>query len=358
MWPYLLFAVAAGAMLPIQFGINAQLATWLGQPGPGDADLLRRRNGRAVRRCSPPSAGLALERLVAGAPWWVWVGGLLGAFYVLGSVVTAPKLGAATLVAVDPRRPGVRIAAWSTTSAGSGFEENPITPGRLLGIALVAAGVALVRLLLARLRTRPADQAIAPIAISGDARSASFVGQSSRGRRDPEPHETKPAGARRRQGRYGDLERIERDGPPRVALVVDEVGVGRRLRARRTDRPMATRPQSRRGRDRRTPSRTPRTRRFAACLRRHRGLHVAPCSYAEPASSAPSGKAVSPPRSAAVRHRSRDTVDVVRLSARPAGRATRSSTASAYGRGADQERSSSSPREPCRSAEQLRLGEA
>ncbi|MBA3383863.1 MAG: DMT family transporter, partial [Actinobacteria bacterium] len=26
-----------------------------------------------------------------------------------------------------------------------GFEENPITPGRLLGIALVAAGVALVR---------------------------------------------------------------------------------------------------------------------------------------------------------------------------------------------------------------------
>jgi bacterial/archaeal transporter family-2 protein len=26
-----------------------------------------------------------------------------------------------------------------------GFEENPITPGRLLGIALVAVGVALVR---------------------------------------------------------------------------------------------------------------------------------------------------------------------------------------------------------------------
>jgi bacterial/archaeal transporter family-2 protein len=31
-WPYYLFAIAAGAMLPIQFGVNAQLATWVGSP--------------------------------------------------------------------------------------------------------------------------------------------------------------------------------------------------------------------------------------------------------------------------------------------------------------------------------------
>ncbi|MEO5576313.1 MAG: DMT family transporter [Gaiellaceae bacterium] len=31
-WPYYLFAIAAGAMLPIQFGINAQLAGWVGSP--------------------------------------------------------------------------------------------------------------------------------------------------------------------------------------------------------------------------------------------------------------------------------------------------------------------------------------
>jgi uncharacterized membrane protein YdcZ (DUF606 family) len=29
-WAYLLFALAAGAMLPLQFGINAQLAEWVG----------------------------------------------------------------------------------------------------------------------------------------------------------------------------------------------------------------------------------------------------------------------------------------------------------------------------------------
>ena len=31
-WPYLLFGFAAGAMLPVQFGINAQLAEWVGSP--------------------------------------------------------------------------------------------------------------------------------------------------------------------------------------------------------------------------------------------------------------------------------------------------------------------------------------
>ena len=31
-WLYLLFAVAAGAMLPFQFGVNSQLAHWLGSP--------------------------------------------------------------------------------------------------------------------------------------------------------------------------------------------------------------------------------------------------------------------------------------------------------------------------------------
>ena len=72
------------------------------------------------------------------------MGGLLGAFYVLGSVVAAPKLGAATLVAVILA--GQAVASLLVDHFGwVGFDENPITPGRLLGIVLVAAGVALVR---------------------------------------------------------------------------------------------------------------------------------------------------------------------------------------------------------------------
>jgi transporter family-2 protein len=143
-WTYLLFALLAGAMLPLQFGINAQLAEWVG--GSVRAALVSFLVGAValflaalttVRDGWPDRAG--------DAPWWIWIGGLLGAFYVLGSIVTAPKLGAATLVALI-------LAGQATASllvdhfGWVGFEQHPITGVRVVGILLLAGGVALVRL--------------------------------------------------------------------------------------------------------------------------------------------------------------------------------------------------------------------
>jgi bacterial/archaeal transporter family-2 protein len=145
-WPYYLFAIAAGAMLPVQFGINAQLAAWLGSPLR--ATFVSFAVGSAVLLVAVAlfARGVAEGRDLGAAPWWVWVGGLLGAFYVLGSVVTAPKLGAAALFAFILA--GQAVASLTVDHFGwVGFDENPITPGRLLGIALVAAGVAAVRFL-------------------------------------------------------------------------------------------------------------------------------------------------------------------------------------------------------------------
>jgi transporter family-2 protein len=143
-WPYYLFAVAAGAMLPFQFGINSVLARYV--DGAARASLV----SFVVGALALLAAVLLFFRGVPSvekpgeAPWWVWVGGLLGAFYVLGSVVTAPRLGAATLVALILA--GQAAASLTVDHFGLvGFQENPITPGRLLGIGLVAAGVVLVR---------------------------------------------------------------------------------------------------------------------------------------------------------------------------------------------------------------------
>src|SRR4030095_1746422 len=92
-------------MLPLQFGINAQLAEWVG--GSLRAALVSFVVGAValffaalttVRDGWPERAG--------DAPWWIWIGGLLGAFYVLGSIVTAPKLGAAAPAAVVLPRAG------------------------------------------------------------------------------------------------------------------------------------------------------------------------------------------------------------------------------------------------------------
>ena len=143
-WLYLLFAVAAGAMLPFQFGVNAQLAHWLGSPiraafvsflvGTLALFLI----SLFVRKPLPSLARLG------HVPWWVWIGGLLGAFYVAGSIVTAPKLGAVTLAAAIIF--GQTVASALVDQFGwVGFREHHATPGRLAGIALVATGVVLVR---------------------------------------------------------------------------------------------------------------------------------------------------------------------------------------------------------------------
>jgi transporter family-2 protein len=85
----------------------------------------------------------SLARL-GDAPWGVWIGGLLGAFYVAGSIYAAPKLGAALLIAAVVA--GQTIASVVIDQYGwVGFREQHITAGRVVGVALVAAGVTLVR---------------------------------------------------------------------------------------------------------------------------------------------------------------------------------------------------------------------
>jgi transporter family-2 protein len=141
-WGYALFALVAGAMLPIQFGINAQLASWVG--GSLRAALVSFVVGALGLFVAVLFAARGWPDRAGDAPWWVWIGGLLGAFYVLGSIVTAPKLGAATLVALILA--GQAIASLLVDHYGwVGFDEQPITVLRVVGVLLLAGGVALVR---------------------------------------------------------------------------------------------------------------------------------------------------------------------------------------------------------------------
>jgi transporter family-2 protein len=138
----MLFALLAGAMLPIQFGINAQLASWVG--GSVRAAFISFVVGATALLVAVLVAARGWPDRTGDAPWWVWTGGLLGAFYVLGSIVTAPKLGAATLVALILA--GQALASLAVDHFGwVGFDEQPVTLLRVLGMLLLAGGVALVR---------------------------------------------------------------------------------------------------------------------------------------------------------------------------------------------------------------------
>ena len=143
-WPYVLFAFAAGVALPVQFGINTQLASWL--DSPVRAAFVSFLTGTLILAAAAALVFKPLPSLtrLGHAPWWVWVGGAFGAFYVAGSIVAAPRLGAAALIAVIVA--GQSLASVVVDHFGwVGFEPKHVSTGRIGGMALVFAGAALVR---------------------------------------------------------------------------------------------------------------------------------------------------------------------------------------------------------------------
>jgi transporter family-2 protein len=140
-WPHL-FAILVGAGLTIQVGMNATVRLTLGSPviativnfGVGLAALVLLAVATGAR-IVPGSA--------ASVPAWAWFGGLLGAAYVAATTVLGPKLGAAALLALTLA--GQMVAALLVDHYGViGFPQNPVTPARLAGAALLVAGVLLI----------------------------------------------------------------------------------------------------------------------------------------------------------------------------------------------------------------------
>jgi transporter family-2 protein len=140
----LALAVLAGVFLPVQAGINAQLRQSLGSPlGATFVSFLVGTVGVLLVLCTlrtPIWSGAAWER----SSWWHWTGGLLGAVYVLLSIVLAPRLGAATLIAAVVA--GQMLTSLLLDHFGLvGFPLHQITPARIAGALLIIGGVVLIQ---------------------------------------------------------------------------------------------------------------------------------------------------------------------------------------------------------------------
>jgi len=76
------------------------------------------------------------------APKWLWIGGVLGTFIVLSIVISAPRIGTFATVALiiaGQLTIGTIIDAFGLF----GLEQVPLTPYRVAGIVLLAAGALL-----------------------------------------------------------------------------------------------------------------------------------------------------------------------------------------------------------------------
>lgn len=139
-----ILALSAGVALVTQQAINAHLrsglgsASWAGLVSYAVGILCMALLVAALRDPLPNAAAAA--RL----PWWVWVGGALGAIYVGLSILLVPQLGAATFVAL-------LIAGQMLTSVlfdhygWFGLAQRSIDLPRIIGAVLLVAGVVLIR---------------------------------------------------------------------------------------------------------------------------------------------------------------------------------------------------------------------
>lgn len=137
-----LFAVAIGVLLPLQALINARLGQ--ATHGPLLASTVSFVVGTLVLAAALLATRTPLPdaRMAAGVPWFAWLGGLIGAVYVLGATLLVLRLGAASLVCLVVL--GQLVGALALDHFGVLTAPRPADLVRVLGVVLVAVGALLV----------------------------------------------------------------------------------------------------------------------------------------------------------------------------------------------------------------------
>jgi transporter family-2 protein len=133
--------IGAGVLGAVQATVNGRLGTVMGSP-----------LAAALVSFAVGFAGLVIINLLARnrpqlsgrAPWWSFLGGLIGAGFVFSIAYVTPILG--TSLAISATLLGQVSAGLALDHFGAfGYPRRHLSRRRLLGAALVLVGVALVR---------------------------------------------------------------------------------------------------------------------------------------------------------------------------------------------------------------------
>jgi transporter family-2 protein len=141
---FILMALIIGAILPFQAIVNGRLARIVNNPVMA-----------AFISFAAGTLALFLYLVLARqfhfrdsdfthTPWWIWIGGLLGTFFVAGILVLVPRLGVALAFSlVLAGQMGLALVFDHFGWMGVSIKE--ISWGRIAGAILLVAGVFLIR---------------------------------------------------------------------------------------------------------------------------------------------------------------------------------------------------------------------
>lgn len=146
---WILLALIAGAVLPIQGAINGLLRADLGAPFPvGAFSFAVATLSMLIVLPTALLAGAPPPRLggLSAMPWWGWIGAACGATYVVTMFTAIPAIGAATTVGLTVA--GQQVASLFVDRQGwFRLPKREISGLRFGGVVLLLAGIAIIKFL-------------------------------------------------------------------------------------------------------------------------------------------------------------------------------------------------------------------
>ena len=136
-------AVIAGIFIAIQAPTNAILGKASGSPVVA-AFISFVVGMAALGAMVALTGGRVFSPELKSVPWYAWVGGIYGAFFVAMAAFAAPRIGMATMLTAAVA--GQIFAALIMDHFGLlGLARQPVSLERIAGAALVLVGAVLVR---------------------------------------------------------------------------------------------------------------------------------------------------------------------------------------------------------------------
>lgn len=145
---YYLLSLVSGFALSLQVGINGELRSKIGNPilsslisfGVGTLGLaivffITVMNG---------SSTLQTANNIKNTSWWMFIGGLLGAFYIFTTIFTSPKIGFANMFSLVICGQIVLTVIFDHFGL-LGNEIHLLTPIKTLGVILLILGVYIIQ---------------------------------------------------------------------------------------------------------------------------------------------------------------------------------------------------------------------
>ncbi len=140
----LVLTALAGCLMPVQPAVNAVTAQMMSSPYLASFFSFLTGTLALGFLCLALRLPWPDGKIMLGLPWWAWLAGPMGAFFVTMTIVAVPRLGAMSVMAL-------LIAGQMSTSlvldhfGWLGIPAQPITMWRILGAILLFTGVVLIR---------------------------------------------------------------------------------------------------------------------------------------------------------------------------------------------------------------------